>query len=423
MSTIQSDHHKTSSHQGRYEEVVTILDRGHHRIPWHHILSLLVFVAVGTSALCAQSLPATGRPVLAGEDCRTDPAKGWALQEKWVWSQVCRGTTADFNIAEGYGGSLDPKKMDISWPTDRVLRQAFLEAILLYSRRHAKVTKTTKITYKNNLEGYLANWRMIMKAEEATKTGGYFVAQLPQPVRSLLRHEYSVCLMLELLGNRLEQMEGDVKDINPGKDLGPFSKAYSEAMTFMDATYIFLRALLDDVTAIIEYFYKSNKALSVPQSFDDLLKKAKAGKLPEELALILQPCQEWFPQLRDQRDDIVHRYETNLIGFVLNPKKRGWTSVQFSGRRSRSNEQSVVPMMRGEGVGIHAYLGLLLANYQRFIDDLLDLWDRKFYEWYGIVSSHKSRPVTMLEGRSANILLWAHRHGGYTNSDMSIDDA
>lgn len=218
--------------------------------------------------------------------------------------------------------------------------------------------------------------------------------------------------MLELLDNRLIQMEDHVKDINPDEDFESFSKAYTEAMTFMDATYIFLRSLLDDVTGVIEYFYKSNKVAKLPQSFFDLLKKAKAGLVPKELILILQPCQEWFPELKKQRDDILHRYETNLIGFVRNPKKRGWTSIQFSGRDSASMESG--------GVGIHSNLGVLLAEYQRFIDDLLDLWDKKFMEWYGIVSSRNSRNLSTLVGRSANMLFWASIYGRYTDEEMTI---
>jgi len=112
------------------------------------------------------------------------------------------------------------------------------------------------------------------------------------------------------------------------------------------------------------------------------------------------------------RDDIVHDYETNLIGFVMNPIKEGWTSIQFSGKTRGTIENG--------GVGVRANLGGTLANYQNFIDDLLDLWDRKVLEWYGIVSSSNSRPLSILEGRSANMLLWAVDYGGYTNAEMTI---
>ncbi|MEJ2697987.1 MAG: hypothetical protein P8013_15245 [Candidatus Sulfobium sp.] len=181
-------------------------------------------------------------------------------------------------------------------------------------------------------------------------------------------------------------------------------------MTFMDTSYIFLRSLLDDITGIIEYFFKSNKVTGIPKSFSDLLKKAKNERVPEELIRVLQPSQCWFHKLRKDRADIIHEYETNLTGFVMSP--RGWTSIQFSGKTR--------DLMENRGVGIRTNLGLLLANYQSFIDNLLDLWDKKFFEWYGIVSSLNSRPSSILQGRSANMLLWAADYGGYTNMGMTV---
>jgi hypothetical protein len=269
-----------------------------------------------------------------------------------------------------------------------------------------------EITHKNCVTGYLSHWQSAMKAREAVQNSGAFAAGLPQPVKSFTRREYGICLMLELLDDRLKQAEHFVKSIDPGQDIGPFSKSYSEAMTFMDTIYILLRSLLDDVSGIIEYFYKSNKIPGIPKSFSELLKKAKAGKTPEDLICILQPCQDWFPKLKKDRDDIVHEYETNLIGFVMDPKKGGWTSIQFSGKTHG--------VMENGGVGIRTNLGILLANYQSFIDDLLDLWDRKLLEWYGIVSSPNSRPSTILEGRSGNMLRWAVDYGRYTDKEMII---
>jgi hypothetical protein len=249
-----------------------------------------------------------------------------------------------------------------------------------------------------------------MNAIGAAWKGGSFPARLPQPVMALNRHEYTVCLMLELLDKRLEKIERGVKDFGLEKDLGPFSKAYTEAMTFMDTTYIFVRCLLDDVAGVIEYFYKAKKIANLPQSFDDLLKKSQKGGIPQELTLLLQPCREWFPELKKERDGIIHEYETKLIGFVRNPKKCGWTSIQFSGKSSAP----------AAGVGIRTYVGVLLADYQCFIDDLLDFLDRKFGEWYGIVISRNSRTPTILDGKVANMLLWAADYGGYKDEEMII---
>ena len=65
------------------------------------------------------------------------------------------------------------------------------------------------------------------------------------------------------------------------------------------------------------------------------------------------------------------------------PKKGGWTSIQFSGK--------TLGIMEGGGIGIHTYLGIILANYQNFIDDLLDLWDRGNF-WNGMELSHLANP-------------------------------
>jgi hypothetical protein len=59
----------------------------------------------------------------------------WTSQEQFVWKRVCAGEVADFNNPiieheDSYWGTLDP--MDsASWPDSRILRPAFLRAILL----------------------------------------------------------------------------------------------------------------------------------------------------------------------------------------------------------------------------------------------------------------------------------------------------
>ena len=132
-----------------------------------------------------------------------------------------------------------------------------------------------RITHKNSLTVYLSDWHNAMEAKETVQKSRALLTRLPQPVMSFTRREYGTCLMLELLDNRLKQIEGCVKDIDPVKDNAPFSKGYFEAMIFMDTTYIFLRSLLDDVAGIIEYFYKTNKATNVPRSFLTFLRKQK----------------------------------------------------------------------------------------------------------------------------------------------------
>ena len=65
---------------------------------------------------------------------------------------------------------------------------------------------------------------------------------------------------------------------------------------------------------------------------------------------------------------------------------------------------------------------MVMAGYQSLVDRLLDYWDEVFSCWYGIVASSNSRNSTILEGRSANILWWAYRYGGYKNDDMDVSE-
>jgi hypothetical protein len=214
--------------------------------------------------------------------------------------------------------------------------------------------------------------------------------------------------MLELLDERLKEMEDIMKDFNPDKDISRFSASYGETIAFLDTTYIFLRCLLDDIAGIIEWFYKLNEKINLPSSFFSLLKKSQKRTVSEELILLLESCQEWFLDLKEQRDRIIHKYETKLIGFVLNKKDGDWTTVHLRVEKS------------DPGVGIRASLGVVLRNYQCFVDDLLDFWDRRSLRWYGIVLSRNSRAHSILQGRTANMLFWATRYGGYHDAEMII---
>jgi hypothetical protein len=72
-----------------------------------------------------------GPPPSPGEPCQVRPRDSWLSQERWVWKQVCEGKIADFNTVQGYGGTLDPRKLE-GWSEKRVLSPQFLETILLY---------------------------------------------------------------------------------------------------------------------------------------------------------------------------------------------------------------------------------------------------------------------------------------------------
>lgn len=246
---------------------------------------------------------------------------------------------------------------------------------------------------------------MAVKARAAGKPSSEW--GIPQPLQSLMRHEYNLCLMLELFDERLKRFEATLNDERP--EFG----AYSEAMAFLDAIYLLSRMLLDSAAGVVRHFYKCNEKCELPKSFDDMLKKSAKGKLPDSLNAVFSGCETWFPHLKDRRDDIVHHYETYFIGFEQNSEGK-MSTIQFSPRNKTH-------AIRDED--LRSYMGVVMAGYQRFIDVLLDYWDTTFLRWYGIVTSIDSRQLTILEGRSANILWWAYRYGGYKHDSLVVDES
>lgn len=230
---------------------------------------------------------------------------------------------------------------------------------------------------------------------------------IPQPLQSLIRHEYNLCIMLELFDERLTRFE---TTLNTEKaDYG----GYSEAIGFLDAIYLFSRLLLDSAVGIVRHFYNCNKNRELPKSFDGMFKKSLKGELPNNLNTVFLGCETWFPHLKDRRDDIVHHYETYFIGFGRDSEGK-ITTHQFS---PRNKTNAILDE------DLRSYIGAVMAGYQRFVDALLDHWDKMFRCWYGIVASINSRTLTILEGRSANILWWAYRHGGYKNDSMVVNES
>lgn len=264
-----------------------------------------------------------------------------------------------------------------------------------------------RILHKNSLSAYWSNWRIAMDAIARAKGKPPLALRIPQPLHSLIRHEYNLCIMLELFDDRLTHFE---ITLNTEKaDYG----GYSEAMGFLDAIYLFSRLLLDSAAGIVRHFYNCNRNPELPKSFDAMFKKSVRGELPDNLNTVFLGCETWFPHLKDRRDDIVHHYETYFIGFERDSGGK-MTTLQFS---PRSKTNSIL------GEDLRAYIGGVMAGYQRFIDALLDHLDKMFRCRYGIVASINSRTLTILEGRSANILWWAYRYGGYTNDIMVVDES
>lgn len=70
------------------------------------------------------------KSTITAEQCQVKPRTDWSSQEQWIWKQVCKNKTANFNEGSEYGGSLSPQTE--GWPATRVLTPKFLETILLY---------------------------------------------------------------------------------------------------------------------------------------------------------------------------------------------------------------------------------------------------------------------------------------------------
>jgi hypothetical protein len=60
--------------------------------------------------------------------CTVPAHDSWTPQEKFVWTQTCKGEVADFNAEPGYGGAIDALTHEL--PPNRVLTPAFIEKIL-----------------------------------------------------------------------------------------------------------------------------------------------------------------------------------------------------------------------------------------------------------------------------------------------------
>jgi len=215
--------------------------------------------------------------------------------------------------------------------------------------------------------------------------------------------------MLELFDERLTRFERSLKGEIANCDYG----AYSEAITFLDAIYLFSRMLLDSAAGIVRHrdFNKSDKGRTLPKSFNDMYKKSLEGKLPTNLNTVFSDCKPWFPQLKDRRDAIVHEYETYLIGIGKNSEGET-TAMQFSPLKKTPKIED-----------LRLYIGMVMSGYQSFVDRLLDYWDEMFKCWYGIRRSVNSRTRTIFMGRSANILWWAYQYGGYRNDNMDVSES
>lgn len=263
------------------------------------------------------------------------------------------------------------------------------------------------VRHKNEFTTYLSDWftRLQMVRLNLPKQTNKIFRTKPKPFHALAENTYELNFMLYHLNTKMQLMEKNgLNKIDP--------MTYSEARIFLKSVYIFYRILLDTLAAVIEFFYKKNENINLPSSFHALVKKQRRGQLPNELSNAIQQTLSWFPDFKSRRDDLVHNYQSFLILFQKDSK--GKTALDHTYLNS-------FKIPNGETLGdIREYVGLLLKCYQELIDFLLNLFDLKFQDWYGIVRGHNSRAETILEGLTGYMLWWASIYGKYQNSNMQI---
>ena len=274
------------------------------------------------------------------------------------------------------------------------------------------------ITHKNDLRTYLGDWKTQMgtiyisiEKRDPEESKRYHMTRIPQPIESFSFNSDDFSIVLRYLDNTLRILEE-----TPVTPIEFPYQAYSEARVFLKAFFIFLRILLDDLAGIIEHFYKKNERfykkkerLGRIRGFNDLLKKADMSKGPENLSKLLRPRCSWFQELKKTRDDLVHNYDSILISFKQNGKGRNVVG--------HFNIKERTPYVHED---TRKYIGLALSEYQRLIDDLLDHFDERFKDWYGIVQGKTSRTTTIIEGGIT--LWWAYKYGNYRDQTLKVDE-
>jgi hypothetical protein len=270
-----------------------------------------------------------------------------------------------------------------------------------------------RITHTNDLRAYLSDWKtqigilyitIVKRDPEESKR--YYMARIPKTIESFSFNSDDFSILLRYLDNTLRILEET--PVTPSEF--PY-QAYAEARVFLKAFFIFLRILLDDLSGIIEYFYKTNERLDLSKGkgFNKLLKEADKSKVSEDLSKLLRQRRSWFQELKKTRDDLVHHYDSILISFKQNGEGRNVVGhFNIKGRTPNVHEDT------------RKYIGLALSEYQRLIDDLLDHFDERFKDWYGIVRGKTSRTTTIIEGDIT--LWWAYKYGNYRDQTLKVDE-
>ena len=260
--------------------------------------------------------------------------------------------------------------------------------------------------HKNDLSTYLSDWKIKMeRMSKFSKIGKNKSQPTPKTFQAISIQTTDLWIVLGYLDSKLKILENNKL---------PFSKKYqdyADAIVFLKVTYIFYRILLDTLAGIIRYFYRKNEGIDLPHSFNRLLVKSKKwDKFPKDLSVILKKVHIWFPELKKRRDDLVHYYESFLI--LIEENKSGMKILKHFNIAYGDKFEKYE--------GIREYIGFLLCVYQQLIDGLLDHFDTKFKDWYGIIAGRSSRTQTCKVG---DILWWwAVKYGNYKHSDLKIKE-
>jgi hypothetical protein len=271
---------------------------------------------------------------------------------------------------------------------------------MLYNKGSKMTSQKLKAVYhKNNLSGYIGNWRLLMSQILKVQPP----IDIPQELVSLSDNTHDLSVMLSYLDVKLTILEET--PLIAGQQID--NLAYAEARSFLKVCYLLVRILFDDISGVIKYFYDNNEPNSgVTKSFNDLLNRAKSGKLPEALSSLLRQTIVEFPKMKGRRDDLGHFYESLLISFKQD--KEGKTILGHFSTKGRSAK---------EYEDIRQYFGFILCEYQTLIDNLLDHFDTKFVDWYRF---RPHRDLNILQGYAGIMLWWAYKYGNYRHKDLVV---
>ncbi len=260
--------------------------------------------------------------------------------------------------------------------------------------------------HKNDLSAYLSDQKMLMEiVKKSSKFGKNKSQTISKDFQAIFEHTKDLRIILRYLDSKLKILENNKLPL-PEK-----YQDFADAAVFLKCTYIFYRILLDTIARIIRYFYWENEGIKLPHElFLPPDKSKKSEIIPKDLSVILNKVYIWFPEIKDRRDDLVHDCESFLILFEGN--KSGMNMLKHS---------NITPKKEIKSFGrIREYIGFLLCEYQKLIDNLLDHFDTKFKDWYKIIAGRSSRTQTQREGDM--LWWWAEKYGNYKHPDLKIKE-